>query len=323
MKKNRFLGVLLISIVLLCSGCTKYVKGVTNEKTGQSITSNILCLPEGKELLDLYETNKDELEVEYSSLEKCQNFKPSNLAYKSLWESIFVKPLAWLIIKLGLLVRNYGLSVIIIGIVIRLILMPFTKKTLAQSENMKKAQPEIARIQSKYANSTDQASSMQMSQEMMAVYQKYHMNPAIGCLVSFIQLPILLAFLEAINRVPAIFEGSFLSLELGMSPFVGIKSGNLMYIILIAGIILTTYYSYKISMSASSGNSEQDKQMAGMMKMMIAFISIASLSLPTALALYWITSNCFMIIQNKLLKKNKDKKKVKKEKVKLAKIKRS
>ena len=193
----------------------------------------------------------------------------------------------------------------IMGIIIRLILVPFTKKSLMQSENMKKAQPELQKIQKKYGDRSkqDQAQAMQMSQEMMMVYKKYGINPASGCLIAFIQLPILLAFLEAINRVPAIFEGSLLTLQLGTSPFVGIKSGNLLYIILILLIIFTTYFSYKNSMNTSTGNSDQDKQMAMMMKFMIVFISIASLSLPTALALYWIVSNVFMIVQNILIKR--------------------
>ena len=73
---------------------------------------------------------------------------------------------------------------------------------------------------------------------------------------------------------------------------------------------MTTYFSYKNTMNSTTGNKEQDKQMEFMMKFMIVFIAIASLSLPTALALYWIVSNVFAIFQNVILKKvvNKNKK---------------
>jgi len=309
MKKNKKLLV----------ACTKYLsddnkKKIVNEVTGQSLTSNILCLPEDEDLLKIYEENKANMDVDFDSLRPCSSFAPGDLKYNGLWESIFIKPLAYIIIKLGELVSNYGLAVVILGILIRLILFPFTKKTLMQSENMKKAQPELQAIQKRYGSSTDQATAMQMSQEMMMVYKKYNINPAGGCLVSFIQLPILLAFLEAINRVPAIFEGYFLTLQLGTSPFVGIKDGNFYYIILIVLIILTTYFSYKFSMSTSTGNPEQDKQMEMTMKFMIIFISIASLSLPTALALYWMGSSGFVIIQNFILKGGKSSKKSNKDK---------
>ena len=60
-----------------------------------------------------------------------------------------VKPLAYLILQLGNLVRNLGISLILIGLAIRLILLPFTIKSTKQAQNMKKAQPEIERIEKK------------------------------------------------------------------------------------------------------------------------------------------------------------------------------
>lgn len=308
MKKNKKLVVVLLVLITLMTGCTKYLsdgdkKKIINETTGQALTSNILCLPEDEDLLKIYEENRENMDVDFDSLNTCNEYKPADLKYNGLWESLFVKPLAYIIVKLGLLVNNYGLSVMILGLVIRFILFPFTKKTMMQSENMKKAQPELQAIQRKYGNATDQATAMQMSQELMMVYKKYNISPLGGCLVTFIQIPLLFAFLEAINRVPAIFEGNFLTLQLGTSPFVGIKNGNYLYVILIALIIATTYFSYKRSMGATStGNAEQDKQMEMMMKFMIVFISIASFSLPTALALYWIVTNGFVIVQGLLLR---------------------
>ena len=79
-------------------------------------------------------------------------------------------------------------------------------------------------------------------------------------------------------------------------------------------------------MNTKTGNEMQDKQMQFTMKFMVVFIAIASLSLPTALALYWIVSNAFMIFQNVVLKKlmnNNDKehnKNIRKDQVKNAKI---
>ena len=313
MKKKKIV-VLALALIVLLSGCTKYLsdenkKRVINEKTGQAITSNILCLPESKELKSIYEKYEDKLDVDYSKLSHCKNYKINDTKYNGLLEYIFVRPLAWLIIKVGLFVKNYGVAVMILGILIRLILMPFTKKSMLQSEKMKKAQPELQAIQKKYGKNKEQ--NMQMSQEMMLVYKKYGINPAGGCIVAFIQLPILLAFLEAINRVPAIFEEKLLTLQLGTSPSVGIKNGNYLYIIVIILIIASTYFSYKNTMNSTTTAEGQEKQTKMMMIFMIVFISIASLSLPTALALYWIVSNVFMIIQNMIIKKTMEKDKPK------------
>lgn len=311
-KNNRSKKViaLLLTLIVLTTGCTKYLQGndkrrITNEVTGQAITSNILCLPKSEELLNIYETNKDNLDVDYNKLKPCEKFSLSDVKYNSLWETLFVKPLAWCIIKVGNFVHNYGIAVMILGILIRLVLYPLTKKSLSTSENMKKAQPELQAIQKKYNNSTnDKLQATMMTQELMQVYKKYGINPASGCLVAFIQLPILLAFLEAINRVPAIFEGYLLTMQLGTSPYVGIKNGNLLYIVLIVLIIVTTYFSYKNSMNGTGGTGAPESQMNSMMKFMVVFIAIASLTLPTALALYWIVSNGSMIIQNIIIKKS-------------------
>ena len=116
---------------------------VINKETGQTLTSNILCRPEEKNLLETYEKYNDKLLVKLEDLPTCKTFTPNKLEYQSLWESIFVKPLAWLILKLGYLVKNMGISVIIIGLLIRLIMMPLQIKTVKQSENMKKAQSKL------------------------------------------------------------------------------------------------------------------------------------------------------------------------------------
>jgi len=307
MKKKRI--IIIIMLFLALTGCTKYLsddnnKRITNENTGQSLTSNILCKPADKELVSIYEKYSDNMEVKIEKLPDCNKMKIYDKRnYNGLWVQLFVRPLAWLIIKLGNLVKNYGLSVMLVGLALRIILMPFSAKTVKQSENMKKAQPEIERLERKYKDKTDSESMMQKSQETMLIYKKYNINPVGGCLVSFIQLPLFFAFLEAINRVPAIFEENLLTLQLGTTPLIGIKSGNYWYIILIALIILTTWLSFKFSMS--TGNSEQQKQMQFMTTFMLIFISIASFSLPTAIALYWVVTNGFNVIQTLILKKRR------------------
>lgn len=309
MKKKIF-SIIIVCILLLSTGCgsSNYVKKdkktiVTYESTGQNLQKNILCKPEEKELYELYKKYDDQLEVSLKDLPKCDDFKINSGKYQGLWNALFVKPLAFLILKLGKLVKNYGVSVMLIGLLIRLILLPFSKKTLRQSENMKKANPELQRLEKKYANKTDNESMMAKSQEMMMIYKKYNISPFGSCLLAFIQLPLFFGFLQAINRVPAIFEDSFLGLKLGMTPLKGFSNHQYGYIILIALIILTTYYSFKDTMKQTGGNNEAEKQMKMTMTIMIVMISFASFSLPTAIALYWIVTNGFIILQNKILKK--------------------
>lgn len=303
--------IILIFIACFClTGCTKYIsddnnKRIINEETGQSLPSNILCKPTTSELDKIYNKYKDKLEVDLDKLPECENLKyyDSN-NYNGLWVQLIVMPLAWLIIKIGNFLGNYGLSVMAVGLLIRIILIPFTRKTIKQSENMKKAQPEMERLEKKYANKNDQESLMMKSQEMLMIYKKYNISPFGSCLISFIQLPLFFGFLEAINRIPAIFEGDLGAYQLGTTPLIGIKMGNYFYIVLILLIILTTYLSFKFSMS-SMGNADQQKQMKMMTGFMLVFISIASFSLPTAIALYWVVTNGFSVVQNLIMKRGK------------------
>ena len=309
--KKKFKVLILLCMLVLSAGCTKYIKednkSVVYEATGQTLASNILCKPVTEDLYNFYNEHNDSLETKLEDLPTCNDFKPNDLAYKSLWESILIKPIAWLILKLGELVGNYGISVMLMSLLIRALMIPLSKKSMSQSENMKKAQPEIAKIEKKYANKTDNESMMAKSQETMMVYKKYNINPVSGCLTAFIQLPLFFAFLEAINRVPAIFEGTLFGMNLGMTPLVGLSHNNYIYIGLIVLIILSTYISFKFSMSS------QDSSTAGQMKFMMMFmlvmISVASLSLPTAIALYWVVNNLFAIIQNIIVKKSSERRK--------------
>ena len=306
MKKSKKIVILLVCMLFLTTGCTKNLVGkdkkvVTYKETGQTLTENILCKPTNKEVIDLYKENN----VDVDKLVECEDFKVTSGGYEGLWTSIFVKPLAWVIIKLGLLIKNYGLSIIIVSLLIRLITFPITRSTAMQSENLKKAQPEIAKIEKKYANKPqdDKDVMMMKTQETMMVYKKYNINPMSGCIFSLLQIPVFFAFLEAVNRVPALFEGKFLGMDLGTTPLVALSKGHYLYILLIALIIGTTYFSFKLNRTAAAP--DQEKQMKFMMRFMIIFITIASFSLPTAIALYWIASSAFTIFQNLIVKKDK------------------
>ena len=299
-----------IVICLMCifrlSGCTKQLKGkdnkvITNEETGQSITENIICKPTNKNVIKIYEDNK----VNIKKLPSCDKFTPLN-NYEGLWTSIFVKPLAWLILQIGGILNSYGLSIIITCLLIRLVLMPVTKKTAVQSELIKQAQPELAKLEKKYQGKDSQEDQAKKAQEMMLIYQKYKINPLSGCLLSFIQLPLLFAFLEAINRTPALFENNFLVFQMGTTPWVGILNNhNYWYILLIVLIIGTTFISFRKTMKDQSGPAAE--QMKYTIYFMLAMISIASLTLPAALGIYWIASSLFTILQNVYVERKKKK----------------
>ncbi len=334
-KKKKI--VLICLILLLLTGCTKVLKGkdkkaVINEVTGQNLTENILCRPTDEETIKLYEDNNVDIdslpycvcksdkvtkeekvkneetgEEEVKTVEeKCESFSITKGVYDGLWTSIFVKPLAYVILFFGRITKNYGIGLIITSLIIRLIAYPVTRKTAMQSEYMKKAQPEMEKIEKKYANKdqNDREVMMQKSQEMMMVYKKYNVSPVGGCLLTFLQLPLFIAFLEAINRVPAIFEEKFLTLHLGTTPSIGVGNGNYLYAVVVLIVAATTFFSFRATMKdQASTTSEMQQQQRMMTNMFTIMIIVMSIFMTTALDIYWMTTNLFTIVQNIIVKR--------------------
>ena len=304
-KKNISLKIVLfLSIFLLLTGCTTQLKDskgkvIKDETTGQTLTENILCQPTSKSAIEIYEKNK----VKIDKLPKCENFKINSGKYEGLWNSLFVKPLSFALIKIGQLVKNYAVSLIIITLIIRMIVFPLTLNMAKQAKVMKEVQPELEKLQKKYAKKEQtQENMMKQNQEMMAIYKKYNINPALGCIFSFIQLPLFIAFFEAIQRTPAIYEDFFLGLHLGTTPSVGFQSATFYsYIILVVLIGATTFFSFKMNQADMSGNPSM-KYMPIMMTVMIIMMGFV---MPSGLGIYWVTSNVFTIVQNAIVGRRK------------------
>ena len=336
MKDKKKL-ILIFLVVIFLTDCTRTLKDkddkvVINEVTGQNLTENILCRPTDEETIKLYKENdvdinslpycvcktdkveKEEIvkneetgEEEKKIVEvECESFSITKGVYDGLWTSIFVKPLAYVILYFGRITNNYGIGLIITSLIIRLIAYPVTRKTAMQSEYMKKAQPEMEKIEKKYANKdqNDKEVMMQKSQEMMMVYKKYNVSPVGGCLLSFLQLPLFIAFLEAINRVPAIFEEKFLTLHLGTTPSIGVTNGNYLYILIVLLVAATTFFSFRATMKdQATPSSDMQKQSKMMMNMFTIMIIVMSIFMTTALDIYWITTNLFTIVQNIIVRR--------------------
>ncbi len=302
MKKNKIKILIIVMLLLLSVGCTTTLKDkdnkvVKNPETGQNLTKNILCRPTDEETIKIYKEN----EVNINELVECEKFTITTGGYEGLWTTIFVKPLAFFILTIGNLVKSNGLALILTSLFIRLVAYPITKKTAIQSELIKKAKPDLDRLEKKYKDKTDRDAMMKKSQEMTAIYKKYNINPVSSCLYAALQLPLFIAFLEAINRVPAIFEETFVGLQLGTTPSVGIQNGNFIYIAIILLVGITTYYSFKMNSSANPDNPQSQTTF----KIMCGMIIVMSVFMSSALGIYWITTNLFTIVQNLLVKKEK------------------
>ena len=328
---NKKIILILMSILLL-TGCTKYKtydkQSVVIESTGQRVVENVLCKTETTEeeynkLKEQYKITLDEqlnnasiTQEDYDKkLEELNNsFDLSDVAYctefqvfaenEGLWTTLFVKTLAWLIIQIGTFTKNYGWAIILVTILIRLVLFPLTQKTAMQSENLNAAKSKLDKLELKYKNRNDQQSQMLKAQEMMKIYKDYNINPMSGCLFALIQIPLFFAFYEALYRLPVVLEENFYGINLGLTPLNALSTGQFYYLIFSALVIAATYFSFKLN-SSMNPSGEQANQMKMMMNISIAMISIASFTISTGIALYWIVNSSFTILQNLLVKRRK------------------
>ncbi|OJH19834.1 OxaA precursor [Bacillus obstructivus] len=206
---------------------------------------------------------------------------------KGFWNEYIVWPLSWVIKEVAKLLGNsYGLSIIVVTIIIRVIILPLMIKQTKSSKAMQVIQPELKKLKEKYS-SKDAVTQQKLQQETMKLFQQYGVNPLAGCLPLIIQMPILIGFYHAINRTPAIRESMFLWFDLGSPDYI---------LAFVAGV--TTFLQQKVMMAGQ----DQNPQMAIMLWVMPVMIIVIGVSLPAALPLYWVVGNIFMMIQTYFIK---------------------
>ncbi|WP_047981088.1 membrane protein insertase YidC [Ornithinibacillus contaminans] len=192
---------------------------------------------------------------------------------------------------------NYGLSIVIITLAIRLVIMPFmlkqTKSSLHMQDKMKVLKPEMDEIQQKYKNKKDPESQRKMQQELMQLYQKHNFNPLAslgGCLPMLIQFPFIIGFYYAIRSTPEIATHSFLWFDLGGTDY-----------ILIALAVFVYFLQYKVSQIGLDPKMKKQMAIIGLLSpIMIGFVSLNTIA---ALPLYWTVGGLFMVVQTLISKR--------------------
>ncbi|MFF2481172.1 membrane protein insertase YidC [Paenibacillus sp. NPDC058071] len=189
---------------------------------------------------------------------------------------------------------SYGLAIIAMTLLVRLVLMPLmlrqSKSQQAMRKKMSVMQPEIDKLKQKYKDKTPE-SQAKLNQEMMALYGQHQFNPlAIGCLPMLLQIPILTGLYYAIKMTPELAEHSFLWFRLGAPDHV-------------LPILAALIYYVQFRVSQLGVDPAQQKQMAIMGYLSPIMMAIFSFSAPAAVPLYWVVGGIFMIGQTLLAKK--------------------
>ena len=301
-KKIKLLGFLVLCLFLL-TACVRPLKDdkkiITNPVTKQQLTENIVCQPEDKESIKVY--NKYKSKVDISKLPKCSEYMIFKGKYNGLWDSFFIKPLVVLLVQIGRLIKSYGLSIIIVTLILKLVTLPITISQIKQNKIMKEIQPELAKLEEKYVGKTDQASIMNKTREQAAIYKKYNLNPLSTIASGVLTAVIFIAFYESIMRTPVIFENVFIGFQLGTSPLTAFNSGKYIYLILVILNVLITYLTLKITQLNTNKDSMQSMNtLFIVMPVIIGFMALVS---PAALNIYWIVQSGFAFVQSYIINK--------------------
>lgn len=214
------------------------------------------------------------------------------------------KGILWLSNTLG----SVGAGVVIMTVLINILILPVMAKSTIATQKMQMIQPELDQIQRKYAGRKDQTSQMRMSAEMQALYKKHDIS-MFSSLTTFITLPIMFAMYHAVQRLEVLYQSSMFGLNLGDKPLAEITSGHFEYIAIIILVGLTQYFAIEITNIMAKRNqrhpnarvSQSQKQMKQMNVMMTIMIVYFALSMPTAMSLYWITTNIVTLARTVLI----------------------
>jgi len=208
---------------------------------------------------------------------------------------VLAKPIFYILKGTYRYVRNYGLAIILLTTFIKIIFWPLTQKQQKSMQQMQKIQPEINVIRERHKN--DQ---QRITTETMALYKKYKVNPAAGCLPLLIQIPVFFALYNVLLN----------AIELRGSPFLYIKDLSA------ADTLFGHVYGFSIGplpllMGVSMYIQQKmmpttmDPKQAKIFQFMPLIFTFMFLNFPSGLVLYWLVNNILTIVQQYFINKRK------------------
>ncbi len=211
------------------------------------------------------------------------------------WTDIIAKPLLYVLRFFDQYIRNYGLSIIILTILVKILFWPLTHKSYKSMKEMQKLQPRMAKIREKYKND-----KQKMNQEMMALYKTYKVNPMGGCLPMVIQIPVFFALYRVLGS----------SIELRHAPFMlwindlsapdrlfrfsfQVPFMHPPYGIPVLTLLMGASMFIQQKMTPSPGDPSQAK----IMMFLPIIFTFMFINFPSGLVLYWLVNNLLSIGQ--------------------------
>ena len=204
------------------------------------------------------------------------------------------------------IVHSWGVSIILLSIVLNFLLFPLTLKSFSSMQKMQALHPEMEKLKKLHKDNPQK-----LNKEIMELYKKYKINPLGGCLPMLLQMPIFVALYQALMKSIELRNASFLWIQDLSSPdavripitlpIVG-NSINILPLIMVGAMVLQQRMSTKTMGSAvTAEQQQQQKMMLIIMPIMFGFIFY---NMPSGLVMYWIINTVLTVIEQAAIMKN-------------------
>jgi YidC/Oxa1 family membrane protein insertase len=186
-------------------------------------------------------------------------------------------------------VGNYGVAIIILTIIVRLLLFPLTFKGMKSMKRMQQLSPRMKKLQAKYKNNKEK-----LNKEMMALYRKNRVNPLGGCLPMLLQIPVFFALYSSLSSAVELRHAPFMFWISDLSQPDGLGITPLL-------MGASMYFQQKLTPQTAM----MDPTQAKVMQMLPFIFTIFTFTFPSGLTLYWVTSNVLSIAQQQIINRIK------------------
>ncbi|MGE5617746.1 MAG: membrane protein insertase YidC [Sphingomonadaceae bacterium] len=202
-----------------------------------------------------------------------------------VWNSLIVWPLMGALVSLHGFLGSFGLAIIVLTLAIKLVTFPLNLMQIRSSKAMRDVQPLIDEAKRRYGKDRER-----LTQETMRIYKDHGVNPAAGCLPMLIQMPIWFGLYWALISLAGTSE----EFSRGFLWLPSLAQPDPFYILVVLTVV-TQFVVQKMMMLPSSD--PQQKMMNQVMLFMPLTFGFVALSVPSGLALYWVTTNVFTFFQ--------------------------
>jgi YidC/Oxa1 family membrane protein insertase len=217
------------------------------------------------------------------------------------WFAFLAKPLVWLMQASNRVTGNYGIDIILLTILIKILFFPLTQKSMASMRKMQELAPVLNKLKEKY-----KGDMQRLNQETMQLYKTYKINPLSGCLPMLAQIPVFIA----------LYKGLLVTIELRHAPFFlwinDLSAPEYLWDIHIAGFTLpirllpllmgaSMFIQQKMTPSMS-----MDPMQQKMMLLMPVVFTFMFWGFPTGLVVYWLVNNVLSIGQQWMYNRQAD-----------------